>query len=124
MLIVLRDLIRYDKRFAFGFFVFAAIVILAILYSFCPYDLSIWNLVPRDQPPSPAHLLGTNSQGQDVFWFASAATRNSLIIGIVAALLSRLIAIFVALIAGYRGGRVDRVRATVCWCPRLSPVER
>ena len=110
---VVRDLFRHDGRFAFGFCMILGIVLLALLYSFCPYDLSIWNTVPRDRPPSIKYLLGTNSQGQDVFWYATAAVRNSLIIGIVAALLSRVIAVLVALIAGYRGGRTDRVLMSI-----------
>jgi peptide/nickel transport system permease protein len=110
---VVRDLFRHDGRFAFGFCMILGIVLLALLYSFCPYDLSIWNTVPRDRPPSIKYLLGTNSQGQDVFWYATAAIRNSLIIGIVAALLSRVIAVLVALIAGYRGGLTDRVLMSI-----------
>jgi peptide/nickel transport system permease protein len=110
---VARDLLRHDGRFLFGFCMILGIVCLALLYSFCPYDLSIWNTVPRDRPPSARYLLGTNSQGQDVFWYATAAIRNSLIIGIVAALLSRVIAVLVALIAGYRGGLTDRVLMSI-----------
>lgn len=113
MFTVLRDLLRYDRRFVFGFVVVSILVLMALSSFVCPYNLSIWNLVPRDRPPSLAHPLGTNSQGQDVFWYAAAATRNSLLIGIVAALLSRVIAIIVALIAGYRGGRTDRILMSV-----------
>jgi len=110
---VVRDLFHHDGRFAFGFCMILGIVLLALLYTFCPYDLSIWNTVPRDRPPSAKYLLGTNSQGQDVFWYATAAIRNSLIIGIVAALLSRVIAVLVALIAGYRGGLTDRILMSI-----------
>ncbi len=110
---VIRDLFRHDTRFAFGFCVILVILFLAVLYSFCPYDLTIWNSVPRDQRPSAKYLLGTTSQGQDVFWYATAAVRNSLFIGVVAALLSRVIAVLVALIAGYLGGRSDRVLMSI-----------
>jgi peptide/nickel transport system permease protein len=110
---VLRDLFRHDGRFVFGFSVSLGILLLALLSFLCPYNLSIWNTVPRDQPPSARYLLGTSSQGQDVFWYATAAIRNSLLIGIVAASLSRVIAVLVALIAGYRGGRTDRVLMSV-----------
>jgi peptide/nickel transport system permease protein len=113
MINVLRGLFRHDGRFVFGFFVILGILLLALLSFLCPYNLSIWNAVPRDQPPSAQYLLGTNSQGQDVFWYATAAIRNSLVIGIVAASLSRVIAVLVALIAGYRGGRTDRVLMSV-----------
>jgi peptide/nickel transport system permease protein len=113
MFSVPRDLFRHDGRFVFGFFVILGILLLALLSFLCPYNLSIWNTVPRDQPPSAQHLLGTTSQGQDVFWYATAAIRNSVLIGIVAASLSRVIAVLVALIAGYRGGRTDRVLMSV-----------
>ncbi len=113
MLRVIRDLFRHDARFAIGFCVIAVILFLAILYSFCPYDLTIWNQVPRDQRPSAKFLLGTTSQGQDVFWYATAAVRNSLLIGVVAAVLSRVIAVLVALVAGYLGGRSDRVLMSI-----------
>lgn len=106
---ILKDLLRYDGRFVFGFCVALGILFLALLSFSCPYDLSIWNSVPRDLPPSARFLLGTNSQGQDVFWYATAAIRNSLLVGLIAASLSRVIAVLVALIAGYRGGRTDRV---------------
>jgi peptide/nickel transport system permease protein len=113
MLKVIRDLFRHDMRFALGFCLIVGILFLAALYSLCPYDLEIWNTVPRDQKPSASHLLGTTSQGQDVFWYATAAVRNSLVIGVVAAALSRVIAVLVALIAGYRGGRADRVLMSI-----------
>ncbi len=113
MVNVLKDLFRHDGRFAMGFCMILVIVCLALLSLFCPYNLSLWNAVPRDRPPSVRYLLGTNSQGQDVFWYATAAIRNSLLIGIIAATLSRAIAVLVALIAGYRGGRTDRVLMSV-----------
>ncbi len=113
MVTVVKDLFRHDGRFAFGFCLVSGIVCLALLSLFCPYNLAIWNSVPRDRPPSARYLLGTTSQGQDVFWYATAAIRNSLLIGIVAASLSRVIAVLVALIAGYRGGRTDRVLMSV-----------
>ncbi len=54
------------------------------------------------------HLLGTDSNGQDIFWQATFAVRNSLIISLIAALVSRVIAVLVGMISGYKGGRTDR----------------
>ncbi|MCS7201682.1 MAG: ABC transporter permease [Dictyoglomus sp.] len=104
---VLRDLLR-DGKFRFGFIVICILLFLAFLSFFCPYDPTRWNIFPRDLPPSFQHILGTNSKGQDVFWEATFAIRNSLIISVIAALFSRIIAIIVGLVAGYLGGRVDR----------------
>ncbi len=36
----------------------------------------------KNLPPSLDHLLGTNSLGQDLFWWLVYAVRNSLILGI------------------------------------------
>lgn len=104
----LRDLFR-DYRFAVSFIVLLIIVILAFLSIFSPYDPTLWNVVPRDMKPSAEYWLGTDSNGQDIFWQATFAIRNSLIISLIAGLVSRVIAILVGMIAGYRGGTTDRV---------------
>ena len=104
----LRDLFK-DYRFAFAFFVLVNIVIMAILSFFSPYDPTLWHVVPRDLKPSMDHILGTDSNGQDVFWQATFAVRNSLIMALISALVSRAIAILVGMVAGYKGGTIDRV---------------
>jgi peptide/nickel transport system permease protein len=105
---VLRDLFR-DYRFCFSFGVLVIILILAFLSIFSPYDPTLWNVVPKDTRPSAEYLLGTDSNGQDIFWQATFAVRNSLIISLIAGLVSRVIAILVGMVAGYRGGTIDRV---------------
>ncbi|NMB38811.1 MAG: ABC transporter permease [Firmicutes bacterium] len=98
-----------DYRFLFAFIVLCFLIILALLSAFSPYDPSFWFYVPRDLPPSWTNILGTSSKGQDIFWQATFAIRNSLIISVIAGVVSRIIAILVGLIAGYRGRTVDRV---------------
>ena len=105
---ILFDLFR-DYRFAISFIVLAFILIMAVLSFFAPYDPTLWHVVPRDLPPSGEYLLGTDSNGQDIFWQATFAVRNSLIISLISGIVSRIIAIFVAMIAGYKGGTIDRV---------------
>lgn len=105
---ILRDLFR-DYRFAFSFIVLTIIVTMAILSNFSPYDPTLWHVVPRDLRPSAEYILGTDSNGQDIFWQATFAVRNSLIISLISALVSRIIAILVGMVAGYRGGNIDRV---------------
>jgi peptide/nickel transport system permease protein len=105
---ILRDLFK-DYRFSFAFLVLVIILVLAILSFFSPYDPTLWHVVPRDMKPSSEHILGTDSNGQDIFWQATFAVRNSLIISLISALVSRMIAILVGMVAGYRGGTIDRV---------------
>lgn len=105
---VFRDLFR-DYRFAVSFCVLCALLIFACLSFFAPYDPTLWNVVPRDLRPSRAHLLGTDSNGQDIFWTASFAVRNSVIVAVIAGVVSRIIAVLFGMIAGYKGGNTDRV---------------
>jgi peptide/nickel transport system permease protein len=105
---VLRDLFR-DYRFSISFSILFVLLIFALLTFFSPYDPTFWGDVPRDLPPSLEYLFGTNSKGQDVFWQASFAVRNSLIIAVIAASLSRVIAVLVGMVAGYTGGSTGRV---------------
>jgi peptide/nickel transport system permease protein len=105
---VLRDLFR-DYRFALSFCVLGLLLILALLSAFSPYDPTEWGVVSRDLPPSWKHFLGTDSNGQDIFWQATFAVRNSLIISVIAGTVSRIIAVIIGMVAGYRGRGTDRV---------------
>ncbi len=105
---VMRDLFR-DYRFTFSFIVLLLILAMAILSFFSPYDPSLWFVVPRDMKPSAEYLLGTDSNGQDIFWQATFAVRNSLIISLIAASVSRVIAVLVGMVAGYARGNTDRI---------------
>jgi len=98
-----------DYRFSFAFVGLVFIVVMALLSFFSPYDPTLWHVVPRDMKPSSEHWLGTDSNGQDIFWQATFAVRNSLIISLISAMVSRVIAILVGMIAGYKGGTIDRV---------------
>lgn len=80
-----------------------------ILPSFAPVDPSIQASYMRNLPVSGVHLLGTNSLGQDIFWFLVFAIRNSLMLGIVVAVGVTIIATVVGLSAGYIGGRFERI---------------
>lgn len=113
MLKVLRDLLRYDGRFRFGFILLATIVVMVLLSTVSPYDPNKSFVVPMDTSPSLKHLFGTNSRGQDLFWWLTFAVRNSLIMGLITAAISRVIAIIVGLTAGYQGRWLDRVLMSV-----------
>jgi peptide/nickel transport system permease protein len=105
---VIRDLFR-DYRFTFSFIVLLLILTMAVLSFFSPYDPTMWFAVPRDMKPSAEYLLGTDSNGQDIFWQATFAVRNSLIISLIAASVSRVIAVLVGMVAGYARGNLDRI---------------
>jgi len=109
MLSVVRDLIRYNKEFAIGALLVGFVVAFSCLSYFSPVDPSLQYLVPPDRPPSTEYWFGTNSRGQELFWQAPFAIRNTLAFGLLVAALSRVISIVVGLVAGYVGGWLDRV---------------
>jgi peptide/nickel transport system permease protein len=110
---VIRDLLKYDGRFRIAFISLMAILLMAILSFFSPYDPNETFVVAMDASPSPEYVFGTNSRGQDIFWWMTFAVRNSLLLGVVTAVISRVIAILVGLSAGYEGGWLDRVLMSV-----------
>jgi peptide/nickel transport system permease protein len=65
------------------------------------------------QPPSPAHWLGTNQGGQDVFIQLVVGTRSSLAWAFVTGLMVMVIAITVGLVSGYAGGIVDDILSVI-----------
>jgi len=80
-----------------------------------PFDLSGINLLDALLPPvwnpdgNATYLLGTDSQGRDLFSMLLYGTRISLLIGFASVLLAMLVGIVLGLIAGYAGGRTDAI---------------
>jgi peptide/nickel transport system permease protein len=110
---VIRDLLQYDGRFRIAFILLLAVVVMMLLTFVSPYEPNKSFQVPMDAPPSLNHFFGTDSRGKDIFWWLTFAVRNSLIMGLITAAISRVIAILVGLTAGYQGGWLDRVLMSV-----------
>ncbi len=113
MLKVIRDLLKYDGRFRIAFIFLVAVVVMIILSFVSPYDPNKSFQVPMDTPPSANHFFGTDSRGIDIFWWMTFAVRNSLLMGVITALISRVLAIIIGLTAGYQGGWIDRVLMSI-----------
>ncbi|WP_108395403.1 ABC transporter permease [Devosia submarina] len=80
-----------------------------ILPLFAPADPSLQATYMRNLPMSNVHWLGTNSLGQDIFWFLVFAIKNSLMLGVLVAVGVTIVATIVGLSAGYIGGAFERV---------------
>ena len=104
---VIRDLLKYDGRFRVACVFLGAVAVMMLLSFVSAEDPNKTFVTAMDLPPSLEHIFGTSSRGQDIFWWMTFAVRNSILIAAVAAIVSRIIAIFVGLTAGYRGGGKD-----------------
>lgn len=78
-----------------------------------PFDLARLDVLDSEIPPSwlqggdARFLLGTDSQGRDLFSAILYGTRISLIVGVLAVLIQAAIGVPLGLFAGYRGGVAD-----------------
>lgn len=113
MLTTLRDLFRYSLSFRYGSLILLLAAVLVMLSFFSPYEPDDRRVVDRNAPPSIEYLLGTTSQGQDVFWMLTFAIRNTLIIAGIAVTIGRGIGVILGMISGYLGGRVDRILSAI-----------
>ncbi|MDA9500146.1 ABC transporter permease [Bradyrhizobium sp. CCBAU 11357] len=113
MTAILRDLLRSHAEFRIGTALIAIVLLLSLLASFSPYSPQEVYVVPPDVPPALTYWFGTTSRGQDVFWQLTFALRNTLLFGCTVALISRLLALMVGLLSGYKGGWIDRALMSV-----------
>ena len=113
MLKIVRDLARYNREFALGALIIGSVVIYAAISPVSPYSPSDVYVVPPDMPPSWQYWFGTSSRGQDVFWQLSSAIRNTMLFGLLVAIISRVLALIVGLLSGYLGGMTDRVLMSI-----------
>jgi len=110
---ILIDLLRFNRQFAVGLVLLAIVLGFALLSFFSPYPPNDSFVVPPDVPPSWAYPMGTTSRGQDLFWLLTFSIRNTLLFGVSVALISRLLALVIGLVAGYCGGLVDRALMSI-----------
>jgi peptide/nickel transport system permease protein len=74
-----------------------------------PCDPDFIDLKQVLMPPSPAHLLGTDTLGRDVLSRIIFGARVSLLVGFVAVGIATLIGVLVGALAGYYGGVLDQI---------------
>lgn len=82
-------------------FAITGIIILLIILGVSITDqMLIADFSIKNQPPSLEHLFGTDNYGRDVFFRTISGLSKSLIIGILASVVSGLFALIIGIIAG------------------------
>lgn len=126
---ILRRKIFGHRGIVIGGGIFFFIVLLALLAPFlAPYDPYHQDLIARMAPPvwqdkgTWTHILGTDQVGRDYLSRLIYGARISLLIGIMAALISGIIGTVMGVAAGYFGGKVDLVVTFLITCRLSLPV--
>jgi len=88
--------------------VFALVLIAIFGPSIVPYDPVSSDVPQALQPPSWAHLAGTDQLGRDTFSRLIVATRLDLTIAVSAVGVSFVLGAVIGSLCGYVGGRLDR----------------
>ena len=74
-----------------------------------PFDPNEQNVLLKLEPPSAAHLFGTDNFGRDVLSRVIFGARISLFVGAFATFAGVLIGTVIGVVSGYFGGLVDRL---------------
>jgi peptide/nickel transport system permease protein len=74
-----------------------------------PYDPNDQDVLLKLEPPSAAHLFGTDAFGRDVLSRVIYGARISLFVGAFATLAGVVIGTIIGVVSGYLGGLVDRL---------------
>jgi len=105
----LRRLLR-NKPAILGLFCIAIFVAAAIFAPvIAPYGPLEGSLANRYQPPNPAHVLGTDTQGRDELTRILYGAQVSLQVGVIAVIMALIMGGIIGAVAGGVGGKVDAV---------------
>lgn len=102
-------LIAQNKIGLAGFIVLLVIIFMSFVG---PYIIPLDTKVKLDkiyQPPSWEHILGTDSEGKDVFSQIVHGGKAVLTVAFLAALFSTMIAVTLGITSGFVGGRTDNI---------------
>ena len=95
---------------AFGF-------VICVIFLFCglfadllaPYGYNQISPLNRLKPPSEKFWLGTDNLGRDMLSRCLYGAQLSVIIGLSAAALATVVSVFIGIVSGYIGGKLDMV---------------
>jgi peptide/nickel transport system permease protein len=94
--------------------VVALVVLVLLVVSALAAGLTAYSPTQQDpahpfQPPTVAHLFGTDELGRDIFTRILYGGRVSLLVGLVSTILTILLGVVVGALSGYYGGVLDNV---------------
>jgi len=102
---------RAERFVNYGSLVMLALIVLSGIFAplLAPMNPFQPDMAIRLQPPSAAHLLGTDALGRDLLSRMLYGSRSAILLSLVSTTLALGIGTLVGLLAGYFGGRTDDV---------------
>jgi peptide/nickel transport system permease protein len=95
---------------AFGLIIVIILLLTGIFANYlAPFGMNQIHLIDFLKPPSFKYLLGTDQMGRDILSRLIYGARVSMIIGIVATILSEGIAALIGVTSGFIGGKFDMI---------------
>ena len=104
-----RTEIRQNKAIVAAAVFLLFVILLSIFAFLSPYDPDRMDMLHRLEGPSAQHWAGTDDLGRDYLTRVLYGGRISLLVGIVAMLISTAIGVLVGTLSGYFGGFLDGV---------------
>ena len=95
-----------------GLLVLVAMMVMVIIgpaLSHWDHEIPDWDHYSTPPSLETGHVFGTDALGRDLFVRTMVGGRISLLVGVVATLVSLLIGVTYGAVAGYFGGRIDNV---------------
>jgi ABC-type dipeptide/oligopeptide/nickel transport system permease subunit len=101
----------FRRRLAVVGLAILVLLIIAAIFAplLAPYDPYEMNILNKLKPPSPEHLLGTDSLGRDTLSRIIYGSQTSLIVGIGAIGMATVVGLSLGLIAGFFGGTAFQI---------------
>lgn len=101
---------KMTLNFYLGIGMVSLLLILMLLSLFyTPYSVTEMNISEKLMPPSPAHLMGTDHFGRDIFSRIMMGSQTAFFVGVITISIGLFFGVFIGSFAGYFGGRVDEV---------------
>lgn len=93
-----------------GLIIFVLIVIAVIVIPpLLGYNVNDYDLQNPNQIPDATHLLGTDKQGRDCLYRLFLGGRISIMVGLIAAIITVILGCVIGGISGYYGGKLDNI---------------
>ena len=96
--------------FKLGFIMVVSTLLVAIFAPvIAPYSYDEMHIQDALKPPSLKHLFGTDQYGRDIFSRVVYGSRIALKVGILVVIVETIIGVSLGLLAGYYGGKLDKI---------------